>query len=363
VVHADVVVVGAGPGGCAAAVTAAAAGLRVVILEGRRFPRHRPGETLHPGVEPILRRLGVADAFLAADFLRHEGHWVEWGGPRQFVPFGHDAGGPWRGFQAWRSQFDALLLEGARRRGALVRQPCPGVSACLEGGRVRGVETGPATLRARFVVDGTGRRQWLARQLRLPATRPPARLVAWYGYASGRCPARDDAPLLAADDGGWTWTARVRPHLYQWTRLPFTPARLAPGWLPQEFAGLRAGPRTRAADVSWRAVESPAGPGYFLVGDAAGVLDPSSSHGVLRALLSGLVVGRLLADVLCGSLRESDAAAYYRSWLGDWFARDRSALADFYSRLRCPPPGALVPPGRTRDLGTRPDGRTPFPTS
>ena len=43
--------VGAGPGGCATAITAASQGLRVCLLDAADFPRARPGETLHPGVD------------------------------------------------------------------------------------------------------------------------------------------------------------------------------------------------------------------------------------------------------------------------------------------------------------------------
>ena len=48
---------------------------------------------------------------------RHPGIWIEWGGPRRFEAFGRDASGPWSGFQFWRADFDALLVERAREVG------------------------------------------------------------------------------------------------------------------------------------------------------------------------------------------------------------------------------------------------------
>lgn len=77
---ADVVIVGGGPAGSAAAIACAGTGLNVVLVERAAFPREAPGETLHPGVESLLERLGVAGAVRAAGFLRHEGTWVRWGG-------------------------------------------------------------------------------------------------------------------------------------------------------------------------------------------------------------------------------------------------------------------------------------------
>src|SRR5205085_11903950 len=98
------------------------------------------------GIEPLMARLGVAEAFLAAGFLRHEGNWVRREEERRFVPFGSDAAGPWRGFQAWRADFDALLLERARKAGTVVCQPCRVLDPIVLDGRVSGIPTatGPA---------------------------------------------------------------------------------------------------------------------------------------------------------------------------------------------------------------------------
>src|SRR4051794_14939496 len=99
-VTSDVLVIGGGPAGTAAAITCAHAGLSVSLIEGIDFPRHRPGETLHPGVEPLLECLGAAGAVRSAGFLRHPGVWVQQSGRAEFQPYGADANGPWLGFQA-----------------------------------------------------------------------------------------------------------------------------------------------------------------------------------------------------------------------------------------------------------------------
>ncbi|GAA5653565.1 FAD-dependent oxidoreductase [Geodermatophilus obscurus] len=109
---ADLVVVGGGPAGTAAAICAAQAGLRVTLLERAVFPRPRPGETLHPGVGVVLSRLGVGDAVEAASPIRPEGQVVAWGSAPRHVHYGRDQRGVWRAFQVRRDVLDVILLRG-----------------------------------------------------------------------------------------------------------------------------------------------------------------------------------------------------------------------------------------------------------
>jgi flavin-dependent dehydrogenase len=334
-------VLGGGPGGSAAAIACAQAGLRrVALIERDAFPREHVGETLHPGVEPLLEQLGAAEAVRRAGFLRHEGNLIEWAGERRFEAFGADAkAGAWAGWQAWRADFDSILLERARALGVHILQPCQAVRPLLDGARVAGVETSRGAIKASYVIDAAGDRHWLARQLNLPIKKYSRRLTARYGYAEGACAARDDAPLIVSDARGWTWTARVRPHLYQWTRLSVAEeddeaAEAHEGrgeWLPAEFRALKRRGAARGADVTWRIVASPAGAGYFLVGDAAAVLDPASSHGVLKAIMSGIMSAHLIAHVSGRRVTEREAAERYCVWLKDWFEHDVARLRELYS--------------------------------
>jgi 2-polyprenyl-6-methoxyphenol hydroxylase-like FAD-dependent oxidoreductase len=72
-IDADVAVVGGGPGGAATAIACATRGKRVVLIERDLFARERPGETLHPGVEPLLKQLGMADRLRSVVGARHDG--------------------------------------------------------------------------------------------------------------------------------------------------------------------------------------------------------------------------------------------------------------------------------------------------
>jgi flavin-dependent dehydrogenase len=330
-IDADVIVVGGGPSGSATAIACAARGLRVALCERAASGRDRPGETVHPGIEPLLARLGVAQRLSDVVGARHKGVWIEWAGPRRFEPFGSDAGEAWQGFQVWRADFDAMLLERARALGVDVREGCAVLDALERDDAVCGVQTTAGPIAARMVVDATGVARWISRALHIASHRSSPQLIARYGYVRGSCPARDEAPLLVGDASGWTWSARVKADVYQWTEVRFGSPRGS--GLPDELRELAPLAPPRGADVTWRITEKAAGHGWFIVGDAAATLDPISSHGVLRALLSGMVAGHLIAAGLTGKAPAHEIARAYHDWIAGCFNTDAANLRAFYRKI------------------------------
>ena len=70
-----------------------------------------------------------------------------------------------------------------------------------------------------------------------------------------------------------------------------------------------------------------------MVGDAAALLDPSSSHGVLKGLMSGIAAARLAAAVLQHNAPWQEAADAYQEWLAGWFDKDAEAMAQYYRQI------------------------------
>jgi flavin-dependent dehydrogenase len=201
-----------------------------------------------------------------------------------------------------------------------------------EQGAVRQIETDHGPVTARMVIDATGRARHVARQLEIPFEARSPRLIARYGYVTGSCPARDDAPRISGDRSGWTWTAKIRNGLYQWTRVGFDDVA-GDGWLPVEFQGMAPFSRTRGADVTWRIARRLAGPNWFLAGDAAATLDPTSSRGVLKSIMTGIMSSHVADAALRGKLTRDQAASSYHHWLLDWFEKDVSQMRQFYRLL------------------------------
>ena len=89
--------------------------------------------------------------------------------------------------------------------------------------------------------------------------------------------------------------------------------------------------------MTWRIVSQPAGPGYVCVGDAAAVLDPASSHGVLKGLMSGMMAVHVIAQAESGTASMTAATEAYSAWLREWFQADARALRRMYQDLPHPP--------------------------
>ena len=78
----------------------------MTLLETNRKLGAAPGETLHPGVAPILTQLGILEAVEAAATVRPQTQWIVWNKPPSEVPYGADSRGPWRAFQVPRSDLE-----------------------------------------------------------------------------------------------------------------------------------------------------------------------------------------------------------------------------------------------------------------
>ena len=314
--EADIIVLGAGPAGCAASIRARQAGLRVVMFDANAQPKVSPGETLHPGLEPLLKQLGVLDQVLRAGFRRHRGVWLERGGPRHFLPYGEDTDGPWLGFQADRRTFHRILQQAAvDAQATLIRNTRP-EAVLVEGKRVTGVVANGNLFRARWTVDATGRSAWLARKLELPVKVCSPPLGARFGWCNEEPADLEGQPSFAFRDDGWDWQAPLGDKRTAWVKLRIGESGSRPP------AGI---------DLTWQFRPKSAGPGFFLLGDAAATLDPSASHGVLRGLMSGILFGHLVAGCRCTGVAEAFVLEAYRAWLCAQFEHDERRLRQHYA--------------------------------
>jgi len=333
-----VVVLGAGPGGAAAAAELARRGLRSALV-GRRVdprpndprpndPRPNVGECLPPGIRPQLEKAGVWESFLRAGHTPSAGIRSIWGGPeaadRDFIfsPYG-------AGWHIDRARFDAMMRNSAISCGAewIDCQALRDVSQTPSGWRIDlTTDDGERSLQGSVVIDATGRASAFARRIGVKR-RMLDRLTGVAGYYSLDESALPIDPVLlveAVEDGWWysaplpggrliavfltdadyvqserltqtdRWTSRLQATVQQRRRI-------------QTYGGkLDGAVRILSAESSF--LERISGDGWLATGDAAAAFDPLSSQGIVSAISSGLDAAQTTAAWIEG---DDQAPAQY----------------------------------------------------
>lgn len=350
----DVVILGGGPAGAAAAITLRRfSGLRVAIVERRLFDPYRPGETVSPALFPLIDYLGIAREQFEARHLASHAHAAAWGSAslvvRDFLFTGQGSG-----LFLDRLAFDAMLLAQAERLGAVILQPAE-LTAITPGARwtlaLRHRDRDLA-LSAAYVIDCSGRNSVLVRRQNCPVLQTDRMVGVYAYYAAGAARERIQQTLVETTEHGWFYLA---PLPGQRTALAFmtdaegmraldllNPRR----WLEYALRSQHVAPILRELPapqafrqypIHSRVARLPADAAWTAAGDAAACFDPISSLGIGHALSSGIHAGRVAHAHVeqGGGLGES-----YRQSLLDHFKSYVRTRRGFYaSEQRWPDAG------------------------
>ncbi|MCW2674408.1 MAG: putative electron transfer oxidoreductase [Frankiales bacterium] len=338
---ADVIVVGAGPGGSAAAHALAQAGLEVLLLEKTSFPREKVcGDGLTPRAVKTLVEMGI-DTSEANGFIRNTGLRIIGGGVKLELPWPELASYPSYGLVRPRLDFDDLLAQSAQKAGARLQTLTNVTGPVVENGRVVGVtaKVGPdktgATYRAPVVIaaDGVSARLAISLGINKRDDRPMGVAVRRYFES----PRHDDDMLeswleLRTPEGdllpgyGWVFgvgdgTSNVGLGILNTTRA----------WQDTNYRDLMTR-WTSSMPAEWQFDEAHAtGPvrgaalpmgfnrqphyqdGLILIGDAAGAVNPFNGEGIAYAMESGRIAAEVVVQALArpeGPQRERALQAY-----------------------------------------------------
>lgn len=345
----DAIVIGGGPAGSAAGTVLAEKGRRVLILEREKFPRYHIGESLIPYTYFPLERLGLIPKMKSSHFPKK--YSVQFVSPdgRLSQPFyffqhwDHEASRTW---QVLRSEFDQMLLDNAREKGAEVLEETAVRELIQEDGFVRGVRAagkdGEAReLRAPVTLDATGRDAFSVTRNGWKVRDPYLNKIAIWTYYKGamRDPGLDEGATTVAyvPEKGWFWYIPLpedvvsvgivaeKDYLYRESREPaeiFQREILNNEWIKTHLApGQVMAPYRVTGEFSYRSRHCAAN-GLVLVGDAFAFLDPVFSSGVFLALRSG----EMAADAVDAALAAGDYSASRFSEYGAELMRGIEAM-------------------------------------
>ena len=343
----DLIIVGAGPAGTAAAMYAVRRGLRAIVVDREQFPRDKVcGDALSGKTMSVLDELG-----LLADVARLDGaeiHHLLFYSPenvdtrvdmrrRQHYDPLTDRHVPMGGFVIRRQVFDHFLVRQTRARGVevregfavrdLVRDP-QGHVVGVRGRQVAGDGNGhPAggpeeELRGRIVLGCDGFNSIVSRRAGLYEHDPRHWLVALRCYYQDVGRARDELELHFVDE--------VRPGYFWIFPLENGGANVGIGMLHEPmkrrgvdlrqalqqvigrppFADRFAGAHPLEKPVGWNLPIGSKrrvchGDGFLLLGDAAGLIDPFSGEGIGNAFYSA----RIAAEACAEAIAENDTSA------------------------------------------------------
>jgi geranylgeranyl reductase family protein len=338
---ADVIVVGAGPGGSATAHALAQSGLDVLLLEKTSFPREKVcGDGLTPRAVKSLVDMGI-DTSEANGFIRNRGLRILGGGVRLELEWPELATYPNYGLVRPRLDFDDLLAQNAQKSGARLQTLTQVTGPVVENGRVVGVEAKvgpektPTTYRAPITVacDGVSARLAIAQGIQKRDDRPMGVAVRRY-YES---PRHNDDMLeswleLRTPEGdllpGYGWVFGVGDGT---SNVGLGILNTTKAWQDTNYKALMTR-WTSAMPSEWQFDEEHArGPirgaalpmgfnrtphyrdGLVLVGDAAGAVNPFNGEGIAYAMESGRLAAEVIVQALArpeGPQREKALAAY-----------------------------------------------------
>ncbi len=356
----DILIIGAGPAGTSAATILAGHGRRVLIIEREKFPRYHIGESLIPFTFHPLQRLGLLPKMRASRFMKkYSVTFVQPDGHRSqpfYFDTRYDKDTVAQTWQVVRSEFDQMLLDHARERGAEVMEETTVTGLLRDAdGRVTGVKIKDKTgatreLRARITLDCTGKEALTANLNGWHVKDPQLNKIAVWTYYKGskREPGRDEGATTVAfvPDKGWFWhipqhddmvsvgvVAEAKYLTRHGVRDPQAIFHREVGqnqWIKEHLATGHPTGGYHVTSEYTRYSKYCAAPGLLLVGDALAFLDPVFSSGVLLALKSGVLAG----DTVHAGLSAHDLSprrfAEYGRILNEGIENMRKLIYAFY---------------------------------
>lgn len=338
--HCDVLVIGAGPAGSAAAITLSRLGRRVVLVDRSRFPRDKAcGDALIPDSLAAIHKLQLTDRLAKGSRFVHE--------LKVFAPNGTEVRLRGRFACQRREQFDWMLQQEALAAGATFFGPFTVTGPRLRGGRVAGASLAHARtgesidVDARVTLLATGA---AAKPLQMfdVCTRPQPSAIAARAYFRLPQDLADQAQSLVisydrAICPGYGWIFPGPDNVFNLGVGVFTDSPHDAGVpnLRQLFDRFLAKfpPAARISDAAERLSDLKGAPlrmamtgarfhrpGLLVIGEAAGLTFSFSGEGIGKAMESGIIAAELAHEHFAADAGAADLGERYEAALRDRFS-------------------------------------------
>ena len=309
----DVIIAGAGPAGSSAAIHLARKGVRVLLVEQKKFPRAKLcGEFISPECQKHFENLGVAEAMSASQPAAiTETVFYSSGGHHITVPSSWFGGSAALGLS--RAVMDNVLLRRAQQCGVTVLEGVSVTEPILDATEVKGVrlkENGREhEYLAPLTIDATGRARILTKKLHRSEPKSKPKLIAFKAHLRNTRVAPNACEIYFYPDGyGGLSTVegeisnlcfiisaeQVKRH---YSNPEVVMREMVMKNRRAAYTLEQAQPASEWLSASWerfgRQQPCPA-KGLLTIGDSAAFIDPFTGSGMLMALESG----ELVADVI-----------------------------------------------------------------
>ncbi len=307
----EVLVIGGGPAGSTIAALLAQRGHDVLMLEKAKHPRFHIGESLLPMNMPMFDELGVTEEIKRIGIPKLGAEFVSpWHGAPVMIDFNDALDNTWpSAFQVRRDEFDDVMFKNAAAKGARVVEECKVTDIQFQPGKESLVSTmnkegRQQTIKAKFVVDASGRDTFLSNHFRMKHRNKKHNSAAMYGHFAGakRLEGEIEGNIsLFWFEHGWFWfipladgntsvgatcwpyymkTRKTDLNQFFMDTIAMCPAlaeRLKDAKLTTPVIG--------TGNFSYLSERS-SGENYILLGDAFAFIDPIFSSGVFLAMAS-----------------------------------------------------------------------------
>lgn len=337
----DVLIIGAGPTGCALGTYLARKGVSVTLIEAIERPESVVGESMLPGSSAIFDELG----FDTSGFIvKHGAVFCEGGSSVRFDFDEAESPTYTSAWQVQREVFDLRWRELAQGAGCRIVYG-KALQADVPAGTL---QTTLGAISAGRIVDTGGRKMWLSSHLGLRVPDPSLKNSAIGTRYRGVKTLAPDQPgdiTICCIAGGWIWIIPFGDGIAS-VGVVLSPASPIRGTVEQRFAAAIAS----SPDATARLVDAERifpfrgltdftatstsfhGENFALCGDAATFIDPTFSSGVLLGLHGARGLAAALLSGAPGSLdaweaEYRDGAGVFRKVIDHWYAGDFMTLA------------------------------------